>query len=223
MDETREPERPGTWANPETFIPVVLRSYRRDRWELQPHRVEVWSEKGTVRGTLAPVLARYGITFRVMHGHGSATALHEAAEESQADGTPADHPLLWQLGSQWHAYEPDRHPRTLSPLQRSGGGDPGRVGRRRGRRPPETLPSFSAADKESDSRYQWFVQQYGDTCWELDALSPTLLRERVAAAIGHYIDWDAWLRCDAVEEAERRSLRQVLSTWPTAISGQATI
>src|SRR5689334_18467035 len=57
VDETRRAELPGTWANPETFIPVVMGSYRRDRWELQPRRVEVWSEKGTVRGTLAPVLA----------------------------------------------------------------------------------------------------------------------------------------------------------------------
>src|SRR5262249_5526800 len=83
VDETREAERPGTWANPETFILVVMRAYRRDRWQMQMDRVEVWAEKGTVRGTLTPVLQRYGVTFRVMHGHASATALHEATEESQ--------------------------------------------------------------------------------------------------------------------------------------------
>ena len=36
-----------------------------------------------MRGTLAPVMEKYGVTFRVMHGHGSATALHSVAEESQ--------------------------------------------------------------------------------------------------------------------------------------------
>src|SRR3989442_1617126 len=36
VDETRKAERPGTWANPETFIPVVMHNYRRNRWELQP-------------------------------------------------------------------------------------------------------------------------------------------------------------------------------------------
>ena len=49
-------------------------AYRRDRWSDQPHWIEVWSEKGTVRGTLAPVLLDYGVTFRVMHGYGSTTA-----------------------------------------------------------------------------------------------------------------------------------------------------
>jgi hypothetical protein len=33
------------------YINAVRRSYRRDRWADQPDRVEVWSEKGTVRGT----------------------------------------------------------------------------------------------------------------------------------------------------------------------------
>jgi hypothetical protein len=51
---------------------VVQRSYRRDRWAQQPRRLEVWSEKGTVRGMLAPVLDKYGVTFRVMHGYSSA-------------------------------------------------------------------------------------------------------------------------------------------------------
>ena len=42
-----------------------------------------------------------------------------------------------------------------------------------------TLPSFPASTKRSDTRYQWFADRYGDTCWELDALNPALLRERL--------------------------------------------
>jgi hypothetical protein len=86
-----------------------------------------------------------------------------------------------------------------------------------------TLPSFPATDKVTDSRYRWFVKNYGNSCWELDALSPALLRERVQAAIEQYIDWEAWQRCEQVEQAEQRSLQQILSTWPRAISGPATI
>ena len=50
----------------------VARSYRRDFWNQQPLRVEVWSEKGTVRGVLQPVLDHYAVGFRVMHGFSSA-------------------------------------------------------------------------------------------------------------------------------------------------------
>ena len=34
------------------------------------------------------------------------------------------------------------------------------------------LPSFSASDKKKDPRYKWFVQNFGNRCWELDALDP---------------------------------------------------
>jgi hypothetical protein len=57
-----------TWSNPEQYASAVARSYRRDFWDQQPHRVEVWSEKGTIRGVLQPVLDRYAVGFRVMHG-----------------------------------------------------------------------------------------------------------------------------------------------------------
>ena len=49
----------------------VERSYRRDRWADQPEWVEIWSEKGTVRGTIAPVL-------HVCRMHGGAAPQVEA-------------------------------------------------------------------------------------------------------------------------------------------------
>ena len=64
VDETRDAERISAWENPDAYVDVVSRSYRRDRWVDQPEWLEVWSEKGTTRGVLAPVLHKYGVTFR---------------------------------------------------------------------------------------------------------------------------------------------------------------
>jgi hypothetical protein len=82
VDETREAERAAGWENPTAFVESVKRAYRRDHWALQPLRVEVWSEKGTVRGMLAPVLHEYGVTFRVMRGYASATTVREVMMEN---------------------------------------------------------------------------------------------------------------------------------------------
>ena len=68
------------WEDPASYVETVRRSCRRDRWLDQPEWIEIWSEKGTVRGTLAPVLYEDGVTFRVIHGYGSATALMPARE-----------------------------------------------------------------------------------------------------------------------------------------------
>jgi hypothetical protein len=81
VDETRELERVPTWDNPEQYARTVARSYRRDFWNQQPVRIEVWSEKGTIRGVLKPVLDHYAVGFRVMHGFTSATAVNDVAED----------------------------------------------------------------------------------------------------------------------------------------------
>jgi len=46
VDETRAFERRATWDDPAHYAECVARSYRRDFWNQQPVRVEVWSEKG---------------------------------------------------------------------------------------------------------------------------------------------------------------------------------
>jgi hypothetical protein len=97
VDETREAGRVPSWDNPDAFARAVQLSYRRNRWAQQPQQIEVWSEKGTARGTLAPVLDKYGVTFRVLHGYSSVTTVNEIAEESQG----YDEPLLALYVGDW--------------------------------------------------------------------------------------------------------------------------
>jgi hypothetical protein len=63
VDETRGVEAAPTWADPAAFAEAVTRGHRRNKWAAQPVRIEVWSEKGTVRGRLAPVLNQYEVPF----------------------------------------------------------------------------------------------------------------------------------------------------------------
>ena len=82
VDETREAERVSVWSDPNAIIEAAVKGYRRDYWQDQDVRVKVWFEKGTVRGTLAPVPNKLGVTFRVMHGFASATTVTTIAELS---------------------------------------------------------------------------------------------------------------------------------------------
>jgi hypothetical protein len=78
------------------------------------------------------------------------------------------------------------------------------------------LPSFPATDKKKDTRYGWFVRHYGHRCWELDALDPNALRERLKAAILQHIEPVAWARCKTAEKAERESIQDVIGKWKEA-------
>jgi hypothetical protein len=86
VDETRDLELINSWRNPLYCADAFF--YRRDLWQTQEQTVEVWSEKGTVRGVLWPVLARLGVGFRVMHGFSSATCVWNVSNLDYNDNRP---------------------------------------------------------------------------------------------------------------------------------------
>ena len=208
VDETRSIERVATWDDPEEYAHCVARSYRRDFWNQQPHRIQVWSEKGTVRGVLAPVLDQYAVGFLPVHGFSSATTAHDIAEDN--NGRPL---IVLYVGdvdpSGMYMSEEDLPTR----LKRYEGYH---VQLRRialAVRQLEGLPSFPASDKRKDPRYKWFVNNYGRYCWELDAMDPNDLRDCVRRQIKKLIEPVAWARCEVVNKAELESLRTILGKW----------
>jgi hypothetical protein len=217
VDENRQAERAATWDNPDAIIRSAARQYRKDFWRDQPSWVEVWSEKGTVRGTLAPVLNKYGITLRVMHGYSSATALHDVALETQA----SDKRLTILYVGDW---DPSGLSMSMIDI-------PERLARYEGAAriwrvaltptdiADHNLPGFDADSKSRDPRHRWFVENYGTDCYELDALPPPILRQNVEDAIKAYIDADVWAHSAAVEAVETQSMAEFLRAYGS-ISGQ---
>lgn len=219
VDETREVEAVSTWRNPEQILDVAAETYKRDLWSDQPIRLEVWSEKGTVRGVIQPVLREFRIPFRVHHGFSSATAIHDAAQESLSDSRPF---VALYLGD----WDPSGMGMSVLDL-------PERIERYGGRIQLDRiaiteedtisgLPSFHVDTKKTDSRYKWFRNRYGNKCYELDALDPRILRARVRENILAYMDAEIWNRGMKFEQVERHSMGRFLSAWKNrkSISGQ---
>lgn len=219
VDGSRAIDRPNTWRNPSQIIAAAVTGYRRDRWQDQPYRVEVWSEKSTVAGVLAPVLEEFGVTFRVQKGFGSFTSVRQAAEDSLnliddqkgvvlyiGDRDPSgmfmseiDLPnRLSRYGSQWEFVR-------IAVLE----GD------------TEHLPHFEAATKAEDKRYAWFVENYGSKCWELDAINPNDLRQRVREQIVSRLNLLAWEHAQSIEDVEVESMGDFHRAWSKCLEGAA--
>jgi hypothetical protein len=164
VDETRGKERASAWRDLDDFRETVVKTYRKDFWLHQPEIVEVWSEKGTVRGTLAPVLHEFGVSFSVKHGFDSSTSVHLAAEQTR----DLDRPMIVLHVGDW---DPSGLCMSNSDLPRrlreyganvklirialtSDDIGPG-------------LPSFPAHERRTDPRYKWFIKEFGNECWEL--------------------------------------------------------
>ena len=209
VDENRSLERTPSWSDPASFVRTVSRAYRRDFWDQQPVRVEVWSEKGTVRGVLAPVLDEYGVGFRVMHGFSGATSVYDIAQDG-GDGRLLIALYVGDFDPSGMFMSVEDLPNRLAKY----GGDHvslDRVALHSGH--AESLQTFPASDKKSDPRYEWFVSRFGDQCCELDAMDPNDLRACIEEAILAEIEPTAWARCEKVNKAEQESLRSVLDSW----------
>jgi hypothetical protein len=77
----------------------------------------------------------------------------------------------------------------------------------------DTVNPETGEKKKGDSRYHWFVQNYGPWCWELDALSPNILRDRLERAIVAELDQDVWDRYVRIEAAEREIIKETCRPW----------
>jgi hypothetical protein len=167
------------------------------------------------------VLQEYAVTFNPIHGFGSATVVYDLSQESRMDPRPMT--VL---------YVGDYDPSGLCMSERD---LPQRITRYQGNVTLErvaltvtdtmdaTLPSFDIDTKNRDSRYTWFVENHGLRCWELDALNPAILRERVRRRIEAFIDPIVWERYAKVEAGERQSLIDVMNQWPSFIHGSVCV
>lgn len=220
VDETRRVEQIAQWSDPSALWHAAKIQYRKDYWHDQPAHLEIWSEKGTVRGTLNEVLDEFGVAFRVMHGYGSATAVQDISRSSMH----ITKPFIALYVGDWdpsglHMSEVDL-PRRIEKYA-------GDVSIQRIALTPEDvhsgLPSFDVDTKRGDPRHGWFQRTYGSRCWELDALSPVTLRERVESAILSYIDTDRWEHAIAVERVEQQSMGEFLDDWNSLLTGLGPI
>jgi hypothetical protein len=216
VDGSRAVERPPRWDNPDEVIDAAVRGYRRDNWQDQPVVVEVWSEKSTVQGVLAPVLNALGVTFRIMKGFGSFTAVMQAADDDMSIEKPTVALYIgdWDPSGLYMSEVdlPDR-------LERYGGQQElKRIAIVQEDTPH--LPHFDVATKRGDARYQWFVQHFGHRCWELDAIDPNDLRDRVRAHIVAHIDRALWARAIEIEKAQTDTMNEFFEEWQRLHGGQ---
>jgi hypothetical protein len=207
VDETRALELVSTWDNPQHCADGFF--YRRDLWQTQPKQVEVWSEKGTVRGVLWPVLSKLGVGLRVMHGFTSATEVWDACNNGNDD-----RPLVALYIGDWDPSGMCMSEQDLPARIKEYGGDHiefRRIALTAAQTGP--LPPFSVETKRSDARYSWFKKTHGDKCWELDAMDPRQLRDLVEREINALIERPLWEQQEALQEKEKKSVERALKGW----------
>jgi hypothetical protein len=243
VDLSRPEEGVPTWKDPEDYAEFVTSFYRKNKWVEQPKHILVCSEKSTIDGVIRPVLDQYELTFQVLHGFSGATTVWNMVQANlrRKQDTLILYVGDWDPSGMWMSERdlPGRLARYSTDDPSDKDIDPEEVReiladvrleiRRIALTEADTIAmgralAFPASDKgptedsQGDSRYPWFVENYGDWCWELDALDLNVLRQRLEDTILAELDQEQWDRYVRAEKVEVESITEFCESW-NSISG----
>ena len=216
-DGTRWQRKPRSYSDAGDYILQVSRSYRRDLWQAQDVRIEVWLEKDALADVIFDVTAAWDVSLMVSRGQSSATFLHNAAMAARD---------AWEEGVETHIYTlydfdagGERAHNTIADDVPTHAPDVPIYVERLAVTPEQVddwdLPTRPA--KRSDPQ----AATWGDRpAVELDAIDPDRLTALVEAAITEHIDEHAWLVEQRVEAEERGGLLALAESFSP--NGEAT-
>jgi len=202
-DGTRWQRKPESFDTVEDAMTMMARTYRRDLWQAQDMRIEVWLEKDALADIVTGVTDEWDVSLMVSRGQSSATFLWRAAMAAQAAWT--------QMGVATFIY---------ALYDRDAGG------RRAARTIERDLPGhapgvpihFTLLGVTDEQVEAWDLptrpakqsdpeaDKFDGRAVELDAIPPDRLIGLVDNAIMGHVDARAW----GIEQAVEREEREVL-------------
>jgi hypothetical protein len=231
VDDTRIEDRSrevlggdGGFESPEEYLEYKVDSfsgnnYTRPVWIDQPSYVEVWVEKDALSRVLSSAAAGLRMVVAPSRGYSSYTYLKRMAIEDRfqqyadkpiiildfRDHDPSGIQMTEDLEKRLQKYGEEfsmditvkRIALTFDQV-------------RRYRLDPNPV-------KNADTRSAEYVNNYGASCWELDALPPETLTRLVQQAIQNEIDQDAWEESVDWAKREKEELEPRLREMADAI------
>lgn len=203
-DSTRPVSTWRVYPNPRQFIrdqmDRFLKGYYRDLMHSQPHHIELVCEKNTVEPILRSVASKFSIPLTSGRGYCSLPPRYELFKRYSKSGKRK---LILLIASD---FDPDgdeiAHSFARSMRDDFGIEDvhPIKVALTGDQVREYELPPVMTAKKDANG-YDRFVDQYGDTVFELEALDPDDLQSIVTDAIHAVLELDLY-NSDVEAEAE---------------------
>ena len=206
-DRGRETVIPNAWTSPAEIVRAAASQFRVDRWKGQPCHVEVMVEKDALSGILEPVCRDLHVRFTANKGYSSSSAMYEAGKRiAQAMNNRGRKVHVFYLGD----HDPSGIDMTRDIRERLGMfSESKKIKVHRLALNYDQVEQWSPPEnpaKETDSRYQAYAEEFGESSWELDAVEPRTLADLVREGIQELIDEDQWEKIMEVEKAMRLDL-----------------
>lgn len=183
-DRVRRPQLPWWCDGIIDAQQTIINQYRLDRMRSQSSTIEVWVEKDALSNVLYRVTSKYHIRLMVNRGYSSVSAMYEAYKRLYSGDTilyfgdhdPSGLDMIRDVRERMQDFglEINVVPVALTMEQV-----------RKFSPPPNPA-------KITDSRAAWYIQQWGQSSWELDALPPKELNRLCEDEILKLIDLELY-------------------------------
>lgn len=207
-DRTRNVVSLSTWENPASIVESAVYSYRTDKWLNQEYHVEVWIEKEALTGVISQICKQVEVPYFACRGYVSQSEMYSSARRLAYLDKPC---IVLHLGD----HDPSGIDMTRDNDDRldllSGNAD---ITIKRIALNMPQIKKYSPPPnptKLTDSRATGYLETYGKSSWELDALSPTVLRNLIKKEVAKYRDDEQWETDLESQEKDRVSLENALS------------
>lgn len=215
-DRTRGLRGTSHWENPQEIIEGSADGYALDKWETQPYRVEVWMEKDAVANIVSKACRGLDIDYLSCRGYTSQSEQWVAAQRLKAYERGGQDTVILHLGD--HDPSGIDMTRDIKRKMRLFGSS---VDVRRIALNMDQIDEYNPPPnyaKATDTRYESYVAEYGEECWELDALEPRVLSDLIEDAVMELRDDDLYNEIEEREDEEIELLQQVAKRWDEVVS-----
>jgi hypothetical protein len=180
--------------------------YYRKMWTEQPKFVIVWVEKDALSRIISSIAEKYNVITAPSRGYASYTYIKQAIENLPvdkdiiilhfADHDPSGLDMTRDLQERFSDYysgdvKVERVALTYNQVQ--------------------TYHLSPNPTKTADPRAKEYVSQFGNQCWELDAIEPNELQRLVSESIEKHIDVEKWNKTLEEAKQERQELEKIFS------------
>jgi hypothetical protein len=204
-----------TMTGPTDAVRQAAEGFKLDLWASQPWRPEVWVEKQALEGVIGGICNTLRVDFYATKGYNSQSEQWRAGRRFKRYIEQGQRPIVFHLGD----HDPSGVDMTRDNRDRLSmfAGVPVTVVRLalnmnqvEQYNPPPNPLKIRSDGEFSDSRAAAYVEEFGESSWELDALSPQVISDLIEESVMRLRDETLWDEALAEETNDRLILDDVL-------------
>ena len=202
------------YESPKDCIESAARGYSIDLLEDQKVYLETWVEKDALIDLVGRASGKYDVPYFSCRGFTSDSEIYKAGRRMRRKIKEGREVVVLHLGD----HDPSGLDMSRDILERLElfGEIPGKIDFRRIALNRDQIEKYSPPPnpaKETDTRFQKYLEEYGSISWELDALEPSVLMDLIETNIVSVLDMERFRAREALEQQQKEEMIQIAAGW----------